>query len=287
MSSPPIRRVTVLGSGMVGTSVALALRRAKIHVALSDQDRDSLAEALRMGAGVALTSDVPTADAVVIATPPSTVVSVLRDAQRRRLGTVYTDVASVKARICADARRVGCDLATYVPGHPIAGRELSGPAAARGALFAGRPWALCPYPVTSPELVRTVSDLVTVCGGVPAVLAPDVHDRIVATVSHAPHLVSAALAARFVGADETLLSLVGRGARDTTRVAAGAPALWQDILVQNAEPVAAVLEAVVRDLTAAVGALRGSHPAGSTALVDLFTRGNRGRERIVRAHPTG
>ncbi|MET8339885.1 prephenate dehydrogenase [Streptosporangium canum] len=283
MNSTTVRRVTVLGTGVIGTSIALALRRAGIHVALSDQDIGSLATAECMGAGIALMPDDPPADLVVIATPPSTVVSVLRDAQARGLGAVYTDVASTKARISADAELAGCDLTSYVPGHPMAGRELSGPHAAHADLFAGRPWALCPHPATSPEAVRVVAEMVAVCGGAARILAPDAHDRVVAAVSHAPHLVSAALAARFAGADATTLSLVGRGLQDTTRIATGAPGLWCDILEQNAESVATVLDAVVRDLTEAASALRRSDRARSGALADLLTRGNRGREHIVAA----
>ncbi|WP_214410496.1 prephenate dehydrogenase [Sphaerisporangium fuscum] len=283
MNSLAIRRVTVIGTGVIGTSVALSLRRAGIQVALSDTDRASLAQAERMGAGAALTDATPRADVVVIATPPSTVVKVLREAQARGLGRVYTDVASTKGRIFADAELAGCDFTTYVPGHPMAGRELSGPAAARAELFAGRSWALCPHPGTSQEAVRLVAGLVAVCGGAPKVLAPEAHDRVVAAVSHAPHVVSAALAARFAGADATMLSLVGPGLRDTTRIASGSPALWCDILEQNAESVAAVLEDVVRDLSAAASALRSSGGAGSAVLADLLGRGNLGRERIAGA----
>ncbi|WP_248965398.1 prephenate dehydrogenase [Sphaerisporangium perillae] len=284
--SPAIRRVTVIGTGVIGTSIALGLRRAGVQVALADRDAGSLAQAERMGAGIALAAGGPPADVVVIATPPSTVVGVLRDAQARGLGAVYTDVASTKGRIFADAELAGCDFTTYVPGHPMAGRELSGPAAARPELFAGRPWALCPHPGTPGEAVRLVARLVELCGGEPKVLAPDAHDRVVAAVSHAPHLVSAALAARFAGADEAMLSLVGAGLRDTTRIATGAPGLWCDILQQNAESVATVLEAVVRDLTEAASALRSRDPDMPGVLADLLIRGNLGREHIVEAWPS-
>ncbi len=280
-----IRRVTVLGTGLIGTSIALALRRAGIHVALSDRDPGAAAEAVRMGGGVALRPADPPADVVVIATPPSTVVSVLRDAQQRGLGAVYTDVASTKARIVADAERAGCDLGGYVPGHPIAGRELSGPLAARAELFTGRPWAVCPHSATSPAAVRAVIELVALCGAEHRMLAPDVHDRVVAVVSHAPHLISAALAARFAAADDMTLSLVGKGLQDTTRIATGAAGLWSDILEHNADSVAAVLEAVVRDLADAASALRGSARVGPDALADLLARGNRGRRHITGSLP--
>lgn len=281
MPAAAIRRVLVLGTGLIGTSIALALRRAGVHVALSDRDAGAVAEAVRMGGGVALRPADPPADVVVIATPPSTVAGVLGDAQARGLGAVYTDVASTKARIVGEAERAGCDLGSYVPGHPIAGRELSGPLAARADLFAGRPWAVCPHPATGPVAVRAVTELVALCGAECRLLAPDLHDRVVAAVSHAPHLVSAALAARFAAADEVTLSLAGKGLRDTTRIATGAAGLWSDILEHNAESVAAVLDAVVRDLAAAAAALRGPALAGHDALADLLTRGNRGRRQIA------
>ncbi|MET8144888.1 prephenate dehydrogenase [Sphaerisporangium sp. NPDC005288] len=281
--SPAVRRVTVIGTGVIGTSVALALRGAGVQVALSDRDAASLAQAVRMGAGVPLRPGTPPADVVVIATPPSTVVPVLRDAQARGLGAAYTDVASAKGRIAAEAEPAGCDLASFVPGHPMAGRELSGPAAARAELFAGRPWALCPHAGTSPEAIALVARLVEICGAEAQVVAPGAHDEVVAAVSHAPHVVSAALAAHFAAADDTTLSLAGAGLGDTTRIAGGAPSLWCDILLQNAEPVAAVLEAVALELAAAAGALRAGGATASGVLADLLVRGNLGRERIVEA----
>ncbi|MFC4586705.1 prephenate dehydrogenase [Sphaerisporangium corydalis] len=280
-----LHRVSILGSGVIGTSIALALRRAGVLVSLSDRDEDVVAKAELMGAGEPLRPGDPPADVVVIATPPSTVVRVLLDAQDRGLGTVYTDVASTKARIVAEAELAGCDMSTYVPGHPMAGRELSGPFAARADLFAGRPWALCPHLATPPGHLHLVAELVAVCGAEPEVLPAAAHDRIAAAVSHAPHLVAAALSAGFAGADETVLSLVGKGLQDATRIATGDPALWCDILQQNAGAVAKVLESVVRELDDAVLALRTMDRAAVAALADLLARGNQGRDRIVESWP--
>jgi prephenate dehydrogenase len=280
-----MRRVLVLGTGMIGTSVALALRQVGIHVGLFDRDAHSVAEAVRMGAGAASRAADPPADLVIIATPPSTVAEVLRAAQDRGLGAVYTDVASTKARLVSDAELAGCDLSSFVPGHPLAGTELSGPRAARADLFAGRPWVLCPLPATRLEPVRVVTELITACGAEIRLLSPRTHDRFVAAVSHAPHVVSAALAARFADPDDHMLALVGRGLQDTTRIATSPPGLWCDILAHNAGAVAAELEAVARDLTAAAAALRGADRADGGALADLLARGNRGREHIVAAEP--
>ncbi|MEV4259805.1 prephenate dehydrogenase/arogenate dehydrogenase family protein, partial [Spirillospora sp. NPDC049652] len=139
-------RVVVIGTGLIGTSIALALRGRGSEVYLSDRDAAALAVAAEIGAGEPLPDgglDGP-ADLAVIAVPPAAVAVTLLDAQKRDLAAVYTDVASVKALPLAQAAEVGCDLASYVPGHPLAGRERSGPSAARDDLFLGRPWALCP-----------------------------------------------------------------------------------------------------------------------------------------------
>jgi prephenate dehydrogenase len=280
MSLGTVRRVCVIGTGMIGTSVALALRRVNVDVALADLNAEAVAEAERMQAGHALGPGTPPADVVVIATPPSTVVDVLLDAQKRGLGGAYTDVASAKERICAEAEFAGCDMGVFVPGHPMAGRELSGAAAGRADLFTGRPWVLCPHAEAQTAPVRAVAELVKLCGAAPRFFTPDRHDRFVAAVSHVPHLVAAALAARFADADEILLSLAGRGLMDTTRIAAGSQDLWRDILEHNAGPVRAELESVAHELTAATATLRRSE---GSALEAFLARGNEGRVRIVRA----
>ncbi|MEU9835320.1 prephenate dehydrogenase [Streptosporangium sp. NPDC048047] len=320
MISTEIRRAAVLGCGLIGASVALALRRTGVHVTLSDRDPYAVRKAERMGAGTASAHGDRPADVVIIATPPSTVPGVLREAQDRGLGRVYTDVASTKAGILAEAEAAGCDVSVYVPGHPMAGGESSGPGAARADLFAGRRWALCPHPATRPEAVRLVTELVALCGAEHRLIRPDAHDRITAAVSHVPHLMAAALAARFAGADETTLALAGQGLRDVTRIAGGSPDLWCDILRQNAGPIAEVLDAVVRDLAEVASALREASsgvamtsgspglsdaammsgvsgtsgvimasgtPGISGALADLLVRGNRGRALLAGARPAG
>ncbi|MFI9596779.1 prephenate dehydrogenase [Nonomuraea sp. NPDC052265] len=286
----PIRRVVVIGCGLIGTSVGCALRRAGVRVELADHDPWALAQAARMGAGTALRAGAGPADVVVIATPPSSVAAVLREAQARGLGRVYTDVASAKTRILAEAERSGCELACYVPGHPMAGREVSGPGAARAGLFEGRTWALCPHPALSPHALRTAAALATACGAEVTLLAPDAHDRAVAAVSHVPLVLSAALAARFAtGAPDGPadpapaadgLSLAAGALRDVTRVAGSPAGMWRDILAHNAAPVADLLEAMGRDLGRVAAALRA---ADDGPVADVLARGNEGHARIVRA----
>ena len=195
----------------------------------------------------------------------------------------YTDVASVKQLPVAQAREHGCDLTGYVPGHPLAGREKHGPAAARADLFLGRTWALCPLPETSDVALEAVTALVRACGAVPVRTDAAAHDRWVALISHAPHLVAAAMAARLEEAPGEALDLAGQGLRDVTRIAAGDPALWTQILSANAAPVAEVLAVVAADLAEAARVLAdGDDP--EKAVAALLDRGQAGAARIPGKH---
>jgi prephenate dehydrogenase len=278
--------VVVIGAGLIGTSVALALRARGARVWLSDRDLAAAQLAVDMGAGELLPAAGPSggpADVAVLAVPPATVAPELAAAQARRLAGCYTDVASVKELPLSRAREIGCDLASYVPGHPLSGRERSGPAAARADLFLGRPWVLCPVPQTSLAALTAATGLASACGAQPVRLSAAEHDRWVALVSHVPHLVAAAMAARLEQAPDGALTLAGQGLRDVTRIAAGDPGLWTQILTANASPAAEILTLVARDLQAAAAALAGIAGGDGDALkqlTGLLERGGSGVARI-------
>ncbi|PZG43840.1 prephenate dehydrogenase [Spongiactinospora gelatinilytica] len=254
----PLDSILVVGTGLIGTSVALALREHGVEVRLADLDPGAVRLASELGAGLPWSAQEggPAFDLAVIAVPPQYVAAELLALQERGVARHYTDVASVKALPLAQAESLGCDVASFVAGHPLAGRERSGPAAARADLFLGRPWAYCPTPETSPAAVETLLGLIKLCGAEAVRVGAEEHDRAVAVVSHAPHVTAAAVAARLAEAPETALGLAGQGVRDVTRIAAGDPALWTGILSGNALPVAKVLEAVAADIAAAAAALR-------------------------------
>ena len=285
---PCPRQVVVIGAGLIGTSAALALRRGGTGVWLWDADPAAAALAADLGAGQVLGtidgSDGPApgrCDLALLAVPPAEVAPVLARAQRAGLARWYTDVASVKAMTLARAREAGCDISRYVPGHPLAGRERSGPAAARADLFLGRAWALCPAPETSEAAVAAVTSMVTACGAEPVVTDAGTHDRWVALVSHTPHLVAAAMAARLEAAPPQALDLAGQGLRDVTRIAAGDTGLWTQILAANAGPVAEVLAAVAADLAEAARMLTDGDPKSVAALLEV---GQAGVARIPGKH---
>jgi prephenate dehydrogenase len=292
---PPaeLASVVVVGTGLIGTSIALALREHGVTVWLADHDPAAARLAADIGAGTvlpdALTSPAAEpADLAVLAVPPAAAAPALAAAQAAGLARWYTDVASVKGAVLGHARELGCDLRSFVPGHPLSGRERSGPAAARADLFLGRPWVTCPEPATAPGAILAVTELVRCCQAQEVQLSVADHDRYVALVSHAPHVVAAAMAARLTSAAEDALMLSGQGIRDVTRIAAGDSGLWAQILAANAAPVAEVLAAVAADLAGAAEALReaGAHGAEPELkrLAGLLDEGTAGVARIPGKH---
>jgi len=284
-SSPALRNVVVIGTGMIGTSVALALRDRGAAVWLADADPAAARLAADIGAGAQMPEDGPPggpADLAVLAMPPEAVAPALAHAQARGLARWYTDVASVKELPLARARELGCDLLSFAGGHPLSGRERSGPAAARADLFLGRPWAICPLPETAPEATDAVAGLARSCGAQPVRMSPADHDRWAALVSHAPHVVAVAMAARLEGAPDGALGLAGQGLRDVTRIAAGDTGLWTQILCSNARHAAEVLAAVAADLAAASGALTRIAQGDEESVKDLARMLERGAAGVTR-----
>ncbi len=280
---PPagLASAVVIGTGLIGTSIALALREHGVAVWLSDRDPGAARLAAELGAGEVLTPGSGGADLAIIAVPPAAVAPALAAAQEAGLARWHTDVASVKNLPLAQAGELGCDLRSFVPGHPLSGRERSGPAHARSDLFLGRPWVVCPGTEAAPEAVAAVTALVRCCQAEPVTLSPAEHDAYVALVSHAPHVVAAAMAARLADAPPGAMVLSGPGLADVTRIAGGDGGLWTQILTANAAPVARVLAAVAADLSAAAAELAGAGSADpAKALAGLLDTGAAGVARI-------
>ncbi len=286
LSAPRPGSVAVIGTGLIGTSIALALRKHGVEVWLSDRDPAAAAMAAELGAGRLLTSGAlagQPADIAVLAVPPGAVAGALAKAQRSGLARCYTDAASVKQLPLEQARRAGCDLASFVPSHPMSGRERSGPSAAQADLFAGRSWVICPAPETAPECVDAVTGLALACDAQPVTMPAREHDQVVALISHAPHLVAAAMAAQCGLAPAAALALAGPGLRDVTRIAAGDPDLWAEILTANASAVSQVLVAVADRLATAAGdlaAVAAGEQDAAKGLAAVLTAGQAGAEAI-------
>lgn len=289
--------VLVVGTGLLGTSVGLALSAAGVDVLLSDASPTSQRLAVDVGAGrpVAHMGTEPPR-LVIVATPPDVAGACVVDALIHYPRAVVTDVASVKTEVLRDvlheAELTGDAgvAARYVGSHPMAGRERSGAGAADADLFIGRPWVVVPHAGSTPEAELTVRTLGTDLGAVPLQMDADTHDRSVALVSHVPQLVSSLLAARLAEAPSVALGLAGQGLRDTTRIAASDPRLWTAILAGNAGPVVETLDALRTDLDDLVvhlhaAAEQGPLEGGSVGAVNrIMEAGNRGVARIPGKH---
>jgi prephenate dehydrogenase len=276
--------VLVVGTGLLGTSLGLALSRAGVPVQLIDRDADAVAEAVQVGAGRRHEPGRAVGLAVVAVPPAATaavVVAVLDDG----LADYATDVASVKVAPVAQVRELAAEPGRFVGGHPMAGREVSGPGAALVDLFEGRPWVLCPDEGTDPQAVTRALDVARLAGAVPVTMSAADHDAAVALVSHAPHLVAALVAGRLAVARDHEVRLAGAGIGDVTRVAAADPALWTDILAANSTAVGDVLRRLRTDLDEALAALDQDSPdLRQERLRHLLQSGVAGRGRLPGKH---
>lgn len=279
-TSHQLNRVLVVGTGLIGTSIAIGLVGAGVKVLLSDLDENALGIAKdKSGAQAWQGEDV---DLAVVATPPVTVSGVIKSLLIQLPTAVITDVASVKSAVLADLVDVSNeDRARIVGGHPMAGREVSGAAAAQDRLFIDRPWVVTSTPQNSAAAIERVVELASLLGAVPIFRSPEHHDRAVALVSHAPQIVSSILARTLINADSEDVELAGQGIRDTTRIAGSDPALWTEILSGNASEVSVVVDGVADALKAFVHALRTSD---STTVSELLADGVKGKSRLPGKH---
>jgi prephenate dehydrogenase len=284
--------VRVVGTGLLGASIGLALRGLGVDVVLDDPSRTTVLLARDLGAGRLPTPDDEPPALVVVAAPPDVTGDVVVAELEANPTAVVTEVSSVKGAVVRVLRASGADLSRYVGSHPMAGSERSGPTAARPDLFVGRPWVVVPAKESVPGAVLAVRNLATDLGGTPVMLDADAHDEAVAVVSHVPQIAASLVAARLLDAEPAALDLAGQGLRDVTRIAAGDPALWTSILAANAGAVLPVLQGLRVDLDRLIGALddvaareHGQVGEGSLGtLAGAIAAGNAGVSRIPGKH---
>ena len=274
--------VRIVGTGLIGTSIGLALTKQGTSVYLSDASPANERLAADYGAGqVASGSETP--DLIVVSVPPDVTARVIAAELTAYPEAIVTDVASVKSRILDELAISGADLSRYIGSHPMAGRERGGAASGRADIFIGRPWVIATNPQASGPAIKLVEELALDLGSTPIRMTPAEHDRAVALVSHVPQLVSSLLAARLVGASG--VELAGQGLRDTTRIAASDPKLWVQILGANASEIVGLLRDYRDDLDRVIGALSDIGANGSLSTIDqTISNGNRGVEQLPGKH---
>jgi prephenate dehydrogenase len=268
-------RVAVVGTGLIGGSLGLALSARGYDVAGFDRDEDRLTRAKELGAiteaAASLDDAVAGADLVVIAVPVggiATAVIAALDAG----AAVVTDVGSVKKSVVREVERERPDAsARFVGGHPMAGSEQDGVDGADASLFVGATWTLTPTANTDERAYTLVLRVVRELGADVVSVTPEHHDELVALVSHVPQLAASTLmdvAATNEEDRRTLMRLAAGGFRDMTRIAAGHPAIWPDILSTNREAVLAALDTYVAALSRARDLVASGESAGLLALLE-------------------
>ena len=279
-----VRSVHIVGTGLIGTSVGLAVSAAGVPVTLADRDSGRLARATALGAG-SPGEELSAADVVVVAVPPSSVAEVVGRQVGADLARTVTHVASVQAELLLEIESLQLDLARFVGGHPIAGREQSGPDAAAADLFRDRAWVICATATSRAAAVADVESLARLCQARPVRMRPADHDELLARLSHVPQLVASSLAAAVADLPADLVALAGSGLRDTTRLADSDVQLWTEIISANPTAVARALDDVATSLTSLVAALDSGDRSTIESVVDrVLTRGRAGRAKLPGKH---
>jgi cyclohexadieny/prephenate dehydrogenase len=291
VNAPLFDRVALIGIGLIGSSLARVLRRdsPQTRIVACARRAETLAAVRRLGIADETTDDPAAAAAgaalVVVATPLSAYAEIgRRIAPALRDGAIVTDVGSVKEAAIEALRPALPSRVHFVPGHPVAGTEHSGPEAGFAELFRDRWCILTPPPETAPEAVAKVTALWELAGMRVATMAADHHDKVLAVTSHLPHLIAYTIVGTATELGEDLQSEVvaysAGGFRDFTRIAASDPVMWRDIFLTNREAVLELLQRFSEDLTALQRAIRRGE---GEKLLDWFTRTRAIRRSIIEA----
>jgi prephenate dehydrogenase len=273
----------IVGAGLIGASIGLALRAAGRQVWLEDADPDMAAAAAAIGAGTVWPGEAgaarPQIALVVVAVEPMALAQVVAERLERCPGATVTDVGSVKAAVLAELVERGADISRYVGSHPMAGSHRSGPLGARADLFRERTWVITPHWREDFERTAEVEALARLCGSRVTLMPAADHDVAVAQISHLPQLMSSMVAGRLNAVPYLNLSLAGQGVRDVTRVAASDPDMWGQIVALNRAAVKAELEQVQADLADLIANLDNTR-----AVRRFIERGRAGRQGLPGKH---
>ena len=280
-SSPVFERVAIVGLGLIGGSLALAVRETWPGGLVIGVDDKPVLERAMLRHAIDVAADDPVvmaeADLVVLAAPVRSNLALLADLEEHVRGSaIVTDVSSTKRDVVEAARALPTRL-TFIGGHPLGGAPRSGIDHARPDLFRDRPWLFTPSAERPGEALERLRQFVTGFGAVPHVLTPAEHDRLLAFLSHVPQLTASVLMHVVGGAiGEDGLALSGRGLADTTRLASSPADIWRDICATNADEVGLALEALIAELQTIRGNL-----ADGQAIDRVFDSASRWRAALA------
>ena len=270
-----LARVRIVGSGLIGTSIGLALVQSGIQVEMVDSDNANQALAMDLIGG----AQVSDPDLVIFAVPSSRLPLIIRDEFELNPHSTFMDVGSVKNDVVLEVETVSGLSTRFVPTHPMAGREIGGAGAARADLFQGRSWIVTPSADLKAESRHIVNELIDLLGATSIELTPRDHDRAVAKISHMPQIAASLLAKQLIGTPPEWMELAGQGLRDTTRIAGSDESLWKEIIYSNREELRSLLINLQNDLHAMINSL--DNPA---QIAELIASGRTGKSLIPGKH---
>jgi prephenate dehydrogenase len=270
-----LTRVRIVGSGLIGTSIGLALVQSGIQVEMVDSDSANQALAMDLIGG----AQVSDPDLVIFAVPSSHLPIVIRDEFELNPNSTFMDVGSVKNDVVLEVETVSGLSTRFVPTHPMAGREIGGAGAARADLFQGRSWIVTPSADLKAESRHIVDELIDLLGATAIELTPRDHDRAVAKISHMPQIAASLLAKQLIGTPPEWMELAGQGLRDTTRIAGSDESLWKEIIYSNREELRSLLINLQNDLHTMINSL--DNPA---QIAELIASGRTGKSLIPGKH---
>ena len=269
-------KVEIHGSGLIGTSIGLALAVNGVDVRMVDSN--SRAEGLAQELVGPIKSKPFLADLVISAVPISAFTSVISTLEGTNFSGGFIDVASVKAKPKLEVSNSRLQSSRFLPTHPMAGREVGGAESARSDLFEGRAWIIDSQGVDG-DVLAMGRELISMLGADCIDLPSDEHDKAVALISHLPQIISSILAKQLGGKPESWLTLAGSGLRDTTRIAASDPKLWREIISANAPAVEPLLRSFSKDLSSLL-----DHLSDENVVEKVIADGLLGRSAIPGKH---
>ena len=291
MADPLFQKIALVGIGLIGSSLARVIRRENLarHISISTRRAETLERARELGLGDSYTTDpaeaVIDADLVIVSVPVGSSGEVAASiAGALKPGAIVTDVGSTKRSVIAQMEPVLPENVHFIPGHPLAGTEKSGPDAGFADLFENRWCIFTPLPGTDPAAIEKLSEFWRRCGSNVDTMDPVHHDMVLAIVSHLPHII----AYNIVGTADDLQTVTktevikysASGFRDFTRLAASDPTMWRDVCLHNKDAILEMLARFSEDLASLQRAIRWGD---GEKLFDLFTRTRAVRRSIIEA----
>ena len=275
--TPTISSVRIIGAGLIGTSIALALRQHGVRIEILDKE----VKAQELACDLVQSETLKDPAVIVIATPVSTIFELIKEQYHRNPDSIIMDIGSTKTNLQRNVETLSELSRNFVGTHPMAGREVSGPTGARSDLFEGRAWPIIKSVYTSQRAFETAREVIELCGATAYEMTAEEHDETVAAISHVPQLVSTLMASELSQLSDEKLNLAGQGLRDVTRLAGSDPTMWVDILRSNQKFVTHVLQSLQRQMEEVLTLLDSDN---SEALRKKFVEGNQQQKRISGKH---